>query len=233
EMCAALRQCLDAGAVGLSTSFVDVEDDLLPVPCRFANHDELEALCAVLGERGRMLQIVHEFFDPDLTITRVEMLGDISRRHGIPTTLSPLFHSTAAPDSTTRVMAAVEREVAAGARVWPQVQTRPIDISWTLDQRSIMFLALPGWWPVLSLPTKEEKLAAFADADKRAALAGTINMLASVPNAGLAPSVFVVREVALESNRDLVGRTLGEIAEERGATAGDLLIDLSVEEDLG
>ena len=79
EMCDVLRQCLDAGAVGLSTSFVDVEDDLLPVPCRFANHDELEALCAVLGERGRMLQIVHEFFDPDLTVTRVEMLGDISR----------------------------------------------------------------------------------------------------------------------------------------------------------
>ena len=40
-------------------------------------------------------------------------------------------------------MAAVEREWADGARVWPQVQTRPIDISWTLDQRSIMFLAHP------------------------------------------------------------------------------------------
>ena len=51
-------------------------------------------------------------------------------------------------------MAAVEREVAAGARVWPQVQTRPIDISWTLDQRSIMFLVIPGWWQVLSLPTR-------------------------------------------------------------------------------
>ena len=111
EMCAVLRQCLDAGAVGMSTSFVDIEDDLRPVPCRFAEHDELEALCAVLGEHGRMLQIVHEFFDADLTVTRVEMLGDLSRRHGIPTTLSPLFHSNAAPDSTDRVMAAVEREV--------------------------------------------------------------------------------------------------------------------------
>jgi N-acyl-D-aspartate/D-glutamate deacylase len=170
----------------------------------------------VLGERGRMLQIVHEFFDAGLTVSRVEMLGKLSREHGIPTTLSPIFHSKAVPDACDKVMAAVEHEWAAGARVWPQVQTRPIDISWTLDQRSIMFLALPGWWPVLSLPTKEAKLAAFADPDKRAALAGTINMLASVPNAGLDPSGFVVREVALDSNRDLVGRTLGEIAEEQG-----------------
>src|SRR6185369_11202070 len=129
-MCDALRACLDAGAVGMSTSYVDIEEDFMPVPCRFAEHSEVEALCAVLGERGRMLQIVHEFFDADLTVSRVEMLGDLSRRFGIPTTLSPLFHSAASPGATDAVMAAVEREVATGARVWPQVQTRPIDISW-------------------------------------------------------------------------------------------------------
>ena len=74
-MCDLLRECLDAGAVGLSTSYVDVEDDLRPVPCRFAEHAELEALCAVLGERGRMLQIVHEFYDAGLTVSRIELLG--------------------------------------------------------------------------------------------------------------------------------------------------------------
>ncbi len=232
-MCDLLRECLEAGAVGMSTSYVDIEEDFNPVPCRWAEHSEVEALCAVLGEHGRMLQIVHEFFDANLTISRVEMLGQLSRAHGIPTTLSPIFHSKAVPDACDRVMAAVEKEWAAGGRVWPQVQTRPIDISWTLDQRSIMFLALPGWWPVLSLPTKEEKLAAFADPQKREALVGTINMLAAVPNAGLDPSGFVVREVALERNRDLVGRTLGEIATDRNVTPGDLLVDLSVEEDLG
>ncbi len=231
EMCAVLRQCLDAGAVGLSTSFVDVEDDLLPVPCRFANHDELEALCAVLGERGRMLQIVHEFFDADLTVTRVEMLGDISRRHGIPTTLSPLFHNTSAPDSTARVMAAVEREVAGGARVWPQVQTRPIDISWTLDQRSIMFLVIPGWWPVLSLPSKDEKMAALGDPATRAQLVGGLDMMGAM--GGMKAADFIIREVALESNAGLVGKTIGEIAAERGTTPAETLIDLAVEEDLG
>ena len=62
-MCDVLRECLEAGAVGLSTSYVDVEDDMRPVPCRFAEHAELEALSAVLAEHGRMLQVVHEFYD--------------------------------------------------------------------------------------------------------------------------------------------------------------------------
>ena len=232
-MCDLLRECIDAGAVGMSTSYVDIEEDFQPVPCRWAEHSEIETLCAVLGERGRMPQIVHEFFDAGLTVSRVEMLGRLSREYGIPTTLSPLFHSGAAPHATDQVMEAVSREWAAGGRVWPQVQTRPIDISWTLDQRSIMFLVIPGWWQVLSLSTKEEKIAAFADPKTRESLVGGINMLGSIPNSGLNPNSFLVRDVALEKNRDLVGRTLGEIAEERGTGPGDLLVDLAVEEDLG
>ena len=35
---------------------------------------------------------------PGLTVSRVEMLGELSREHGIPTTLSPIFHSKAVPD---------------------------------------------------------------------------------------------------------------------------------------
>jgi N-acyl-D-amino-acid deacylase len=169
-MCDVLRECLDAGATGLSTSYIDVEDDMLPVPCRWSQHAELESLCAVLGERGRMLQVVHEFFDPELTVTRIEMMGDLSRRFGIPTTLSPLFHNSAMPNAPQMVLEGVEREWARGARVWPQVQVRPVDISWTLDQRSIMFLIIPGWWPVLSLPTRAEKLAALNDHTTRARL---------------------------------------------------------------
>ena len=131
-----------------------------PVPSRWAQHDELDALSAVLGELGRMLQVVHEFYDADLTVARIEMLGELSQRHGIPTTLSPLFHSDAVPRARRKVMEAVEREWADGARVWPQVQTRPIDISWTLDQRSLCCSPCPAGGRSLSLPTKAEKIAA-------------------------------------------------------------------------
>jgi len=233
RMCDLLRACLDAGAVGMSTSYIDIEEDLRPVPSRWARHAELQALCAVLGERGRMLQVVHEFFDPGLTATRVEMLGEISRTYGIPTTLSPLFHNAAIPGGTEQVMEAVERQWQTGARVWPQVQTRPIDISWTLDQRSIMFLVIPGWWQVLSLTTREDKLAAFADPSVRDTLVGGLNMLSTLPRANFDAGGFVVREVVLDRNRELVGRRLDDIAAERKTTPAELLVDLAIEEDLG
>src|SRR6185437_16969078 len=56
-----LRACLASGAVGMSTSFVDIDPDFRPVPSRWAGHAELDRLAAVLGEYGRMLQIVPEF----------------------------------------------------------------------------------------------------------------------------------------------------------------------------
>jgi N-acyl-D-amino-acid deacylase len=227
-----LRACLDAGAIGLSTSYIDVEDDLLPVPCRWSRHAELEALCAVLGERNRMLQIVHEFFDADLTISRVQMLGDLSRRYNIPTTLSPLFHNTANPNSVERVIEAVTTECNSGARVWPQVQTRPIDISWTLAQRSIMFLVIPGWWPVLALPSHAEKLAALRDPDTRAGLVGSLDAMATMPGS-LNATDFVIRATTLDHNKHLVGTTLGELAKERNTTPANAMIDLALEEDLG
>jgi N-acyl-D-aspartate/D-glutamate deacylase len=163
------------------------------------------------------------------------MLGDLSRRFGIPTTLSPLFHNDAMGSAVFQVMEAVEKEWALGARVWPQVQTRPIDISWTLDQRSLMFLIIPGWWPVLSLDTHEQKMAAFTDPATRDQLVNGLNLLAMIPQASLTlnPAQYVVRQAALDRNQELVGRTLGDIAEERSTTPAELLVDLAVEEDLG
>ena len=226
-----LRTCLDAGAVGLSTSFVDIDESYRPVPSRWAAPEELDALSAVLGERDAILQIVHEFFDTDLTIARIEQLAELSLRHGITTTLSPLFHSDANHRGVMRVMEAIESARARGAAVWPQVQTRPIDISFTLDQRSLMLLTMPTWWKVASIRDRNDKLAAVAD--QRQALVDEMNGLALRPNAGLGAGGFVVRDVVHQRNDDLIGRSIDDIARDRGATHGDTIVDLALDEDLG
>jgi N-acyl-D-amino-acid deacylase len=231
SMAAVLRECLDAGAIGLSTSFVDIDENYRPVPSRWAAPAELDALAAVLGERGKVLQIVHEFFDTDLTVARVEQLAELSLRHGITTTLSPLFHSDANPRAVTKVMAAVEQARARGAAVWPQVQTRPIDISFTLEQRSLMLLTMPSWWQVASISDRSEKIAAVVH--RRDALVDEMNALARRPNGGLGAGGFVVRDVVDERNGDLVGRTIDHIAAERGCSHGDAIVDLALDEDLG
>ncbi len=226
-----LRECLVAGAIGLSTSFVDIDENYRPVPSRWAAPAELDALSAVLGEHDAVLQIVHEFYDTELTIARIEQLAELSLRHGITTTLSPLFHSDSNSHGVERVMAAIEAARARGAAVWPQVQTRPIDISFTLDQRSLMLLTLPSWWKVASVGTRAEKIAAVSAG--RQALVDEMNSLARRPGGGLGAGGFVVRDTVHAHNKDLIGRTIDEIATERGTTHGDTVVDLALEEDLG
>ncbi|MEE4360960.1 MAG: amidohydrolase family protein [Pseudomonadales bacterium] len=221
-----LRACLAAGAVGLSTSFVDVDEKLMPVPSRYAHAEELEALAAVLGEFGRMLQVVPEFYNTDITLARVDQLAELSMRYGIPTTFSPLFDSAATPDNVPRVMARVHEQMARGARVWPQVQTRPIDISFTFDQASLLFAVLPSWYMTMRLP-REQKRAALQDP------AHLERLLADAEPGGDPSRWARVRVRGGVSDASLVGQTLGEIAAARGSTPARVMIELSLENDLG
>lgn len=220
-----LRACLEAGAVGLSTSYVDMDENLAPVPCRYAHHDEIDALAAVLGEFGRMLQVVPEFYSTDITVARVDQLAELSLRHGIPTTFSPLFDAAVVPDNVPRVLARVAEQVARGARVWPQVQTRPIDISFSLDMASLYFVTLPMWYMILRLP-REQKIAMLGDS-------GTRQSLIDAAEPGGDPQRFASLRVRDSRDAGLIGRTLGEIAAERGSTPAGVMIDLSLEENLG
>jgi N-acyl-D-amino-acid deacylase len=221
-----LRQCLEAGAVGLSTSFVDVDENGHPVPSRFASFGELDALCAVLGERGRMLQIVPEFYATDITLARIYQLAELSIKHGIPTTFSPLFDNNGTPDNAPRALARVEEQFARGARVWPQMQTRPIDISFSLLRPSLFFSRLPRWVRVLRLPLAE-RLAALTNpaiADKMVEDTG--------PDGGMVVMGELVLRGGDAAPAELAGRTLADIAAERGESPARALINLSLEHGL-
>ena len=220
-----LRACLEAGAVGLSTSYVDMDEHLAPVPSRFAHYEELDALSAVLGEYGRMLQVVPEFYNTDITIARVDQLAELSLAHGIPTTFSPLFDSAAIPDNVPRVLARVAEQFARGARVWPQVQTRPIDISFSLDMASLYFIQLPMWYMILRMP-REQKLALLRNE-------GTRKGLIDAAEPGGDPARFARLRVRDSRDASRIGRTLGEIAAERSTTPARALLDLSLAEDIG
>lgn len=221
-----LRACLDAGAVGLSTSFVDIDETGRPVPSRFAQFAELDALCAVLGEYGRMLQCVPEFYAVDLTIARIDQLAELSLRHGIPTTFSPLFDSTQAPDNAPRAIARVEEQFARGARVWPQMQTRPIDISFSLLRPSLFFARLPRWVRVLRQPL-EARLVSLTDPQT------VERMLADLgPDGGERMMGGLIVRGGDGAPAGYIGRTLSDVARERGQAPGRALIDISLENGL-
>lgn len=221
-----LRECLEAGAVGLSTSFVDMDEHGRPVPSRFAQFEELDALSAVLGDYGRMLQCVPEFYALDLTIARIDQLAELSLKHSIPTTFSPLFDSPAMPDSASRAIRRVEEQFARGARVWPQMQTRPIDISFSLLRPSLYFARLPRWVRVLRQPL-DARLAALTDPDTVEKMVADLG-----PDGGEEMMGHLRVRGGDAAPAALVGRTLSDIARERGQVPARALIDLSLENGL-
>ena len=226
EMQILLRECLDAGAIGLSTSFVDMDETLQPVPSRLADQRELHALSEVLGEYGRILQIVPEFYDADVTIARIDQLSELSLKYGITTTFSPLFVNADNGDGLSRIMKRVEEQFAMGARVWPQVQTRPIDISFSFDVPSLLFIRLRGWYRILRFSSHDDIITAFKDEQKRAELVAE-----ATPMNGMWARL-VLRRVTSAANQKYVGKNLADIAKERDTTMVEAMIDLSLEEDL-
>ena len=221
-----LSQCLSAGAIGLSSSFVDMDERLQPVPSRYSDTIELAALCDVLAQHNKILQVVHEFYDTDLTLARVDQLAEISLKHGITTTLSPLFVSEDNAEGAKLIMQRIVEQTARGARVWPQVQTRPIDISFTFAVPSLLFIRLPGWYALMRFSTPEQIMATLQNTEARAKLVGEAQRMNSLWKR------LVLRQVQTDANQIYVGKTLAEIAEMRDSDPLNVMIDLSLEESL-
>ncbi len=226
SMCALLEECLSAGAIGLSTSFVDMDERLQPVPSRYADTAELDALCAVLSKHNKILQVVHEFYDPDLTLARVDQLAEISLKHGINTTFSPLFVSHDNAESAQHILQRVQQHTARGARVWPQVQTRPIDISFNFSVPSLLFMRLPKWYALMRFNAPEQIVAKLQEAETRAVLTAEAQGMMPLWNR------LILRQVQTPENQSLIGKSLREIGEIRGCNALKAMIDLSLEENL-
>lgn len=222
-----LRQSLRSGAIGMSTSFVDGDEKGHPVPSRFADTAELDALCEVLGEEGgRMLQVVPEFYDVDLTIARIDQLAELSIKHNIPTTFSPVFDSTLAPDNVAKTIKRVEEQFERGARVWPQMQTRPIDISFSMLHPSLFLARLPRWVRIMRQPV-EKRLEALRDPETRAKMIEDVG-----PDGGAMLFGRLVIRGGDNAPADYVGKKLIDVAAERGQTPVEAMIDISLENDL-
>jgi N-acyl-D-aspartate/D-glutamate deacylase len=229
-MCALLRESLDAGAIGLSTSFSDIDHEFRAVPCRLGTMDELRALCAVLGERGRVLQVLPEFWEADLLLTRIDQMAELSLAYGIPTTFSPLFESTTTPDLVGKVKERLELHAARGARVVAQMQTRPIDMTFDMTIPNAVFSAMPTWFGTL-MQGEDAIRAAFADPTTRAALVEE-----SKTDRRPIALDFQLGELRLSAARgawkDHVGRTLADLGLELGLDPAEILMQISLDEDL-
>ncbi len=225
-----LAESLAAGGLGFSSSWArthnDADGDM--VPSRYANEDELIALCKVVsrfpGTTLEFIPCVGQFEDyaADL-MTRMSLAADR------PLNWNVLFVSAGNKDMAEHNLAASDYARERGAKVlaltMPDAPSPRIcfDNGFLLD-------TIPGWQKPMTLP-HDEKKAMLASREGRAALveaSGDGKGLVGIANW----PIYVINETFAPENKRFVGRSVGDIAKEQGKEPLDALLDIVVADDL-
>lgn len=215
-----LREGMRAGALGFSTSQAPTHfgGDGRPVPSRCAEDDEVIGLAAVLKEFGRgAVQITAKH------LTDVEVSIEAARRSGRPVT----FLSAMRPEAAEKLAAAR----AEGLRLMPQTSCRPTLTDFKLSAMGI-FEQLPSWGRVMQAD-RAELPRIFADPAFRAAfrrdVTGEIEGYRLFKGDWDGVRVLLAEKPALTP---LIGKSVAEIAAERGGDPFEVFFDIALEDDL-
>jgi len=224
-MCKVLADSIRSGAAGLSTSYVDIDEQMRPVPSRFATRDEVIALGRAMASAGRgIIETVPVFYNPPQQLENIREMAEISRSSGVMCTVAPIVHSA---DTTLwkDSLAALEEEAARGAKVYGQSMPRTFDINIRLNETSFILYALPAWNEVMRMPLAE-RLAGFRDPARREDLRNQAILLGNLW------SVMVVGRTFRAENKPLEGRKVIDIAAERGVMPAEAMLDIACSESL-
>src|SRR5436190_5197187 len=218
EMQALVREAMDAGAIGFSTSQAPSHVGWrgLPVPSRLADASELKGLLEAMAETGR--GIAEITYGPAFDI---EEVAQISRELGVRISWGSLLTGLFGPPGAAVEM--LERASAVGGDIWPQVSCREIVFQMTLES-PYYFGQVPAFVEALELP-RDTRALKYADPAWRDRAR---------------PDVLVARPGAYdrisieetEKYRDLRGRSMNDLAAERGVHPFDLMLDLALAENL-
>jgi N-acyl-D-aspartate/D-glutamate deacylase len=226
-----LEESLEAGGLGLSTSRTHFHRDGagLPVPSSYATRDELLALARAVGRHpGTTLQITGTLgpFDD----AAVALMADLSLAADRPINWNSLIVDAATWDDVgARNLAASDAAARRGASV--HALTFAIAATTRLNFVSGVVLdGIPGWGPVFAERDLARRAALLADPAVRRELA------AGAAGAGMPAftdwPTQTVGEVFAPAHEGLAGRTIGDIAAERGRDPFDCLLDIVVADDL-
>ena len=227
RMCELLEEAMAAGAIGMSTSYVDIDENNRPVPSRLADMREKIALCKAMAKSGRgALQTVPYLVDPEEQLKNIEELGELSLASGVFCTIAPIVYSPAAPEFYKRNLEKLDEQRARGAKVFGQSMTRSFNINIRLSETSFLLYGLPSWNRIMQLPLTE-RIAEFGNLVARPKLvADAERRLASLLRAA------IVGEVYSKSNQEFTGRRLSEIAKSMGKPISEAMLEIAVADGL-
>ena len=227
QMCAIMEGAMAAGALGLSTSYVDIDEDGRPVPSRLADMREKIALCHAMAKSGRgVLQTVPYFIDIEQQLANIEELGDISLATGVVCSIAPITYNPTAPENWSRSLAKLEDQQKRGAKVFGQSMPRSFDINIILSETSFLLYPVRKWDMLMKLPLAG-RIVAFADPVARPVLVESAErrIMPLLKN-------MAVGRVYASENQQYLGRKLPKIALATGKSVADIMLDIAVADGL-
>ena len=226
-MCAIIDEAMAAGALGISSSYLDMDEEMRPVPSRYAELDEKIALAKTMAASGRGIwQVVPYIVDPSEALANIRELGDISLAAGIPCSYQPLLGSGGrALDDQLNALA---NEHERGASVFGQTMPRTFDMNMRLAETSMLLYGYPTWKSIMDLPASE-RLEKFSDSSMRDAL---VSEMVPRENGVFSIAQMSVGDVYCDENRRYQGRTLADIAKSENKAIGEVVLDLSLRDNL-
>jgi N-acyl-D-amino-acid deacylase len=219
DMQAIVHQAMEAGAVGFATSLSPTHRgaDGKPVPSRFAERGELEALLITLGESGRGVAA----FTPGEQLGLVD-LYELQPKIGRPFTYTGLL--TMPTGMHRHMMELGRRGWADGAQVWPQVTPRPLQFSMSMAD-PFTFNVNPKMAALMSGSLAERRGAYASDTWRAEVVAAwESGMDFGRPRW----ETFVFSESA--ANPELNGRRVADVAGERNVDPFHLILDVALDE---
>ena len=216
RMAELVRDAMDAGAAGFASSFAVTHRgaDGQPIPSRWADKKEIEALCKAVGDSGRGVVGVNG--GDNLSLADCY---EMQPRVGAPITFTALL--TTAQGFHIKAVEIHRGGMATGAEVWPQVSCRPLAFSqtmvepFTLNTNPIFAELMPK--------SIDERRAAYSDpAWPQRVRTAWDNKQGLIPRWD---SYEIMESVA---SPELVGERLSVVAERIGTDPFDTLLDLAL-----
>jgi N-acyl-D-aspartate/D-glutamate deacylase len=224
-----VRGAIRAGAIGFASSFSPNHSGWgsRPMPSTLATDEELAALVGVLGEERRGVFV--SATGPRATPEYMEKIAATTGRPAFIVTVLTMYND-AYPDQALGLYEQCRAAIGRGHEVYIHSSCQPLSFDFTLRDPYVLYShdsfarvkqaaadALPG---------------AYRDAQFRAAFRADL----AQPTAGV---IFggdwrkiEVNEAATDAVRPLEGRTIAELARERGADPVDVFFDIALDDGL-
>ena len=226
---ALLRGAVDAGAFGFSTTTFNQHMGFQgrPLACRNASRDELKAYANVLKETGKgAIEIALTKKVSVVTDEERDLLEFLVEESTRPITFLALFQRDDLPtclgDSMRMLGDLLNRGVVP--------QTSPLPLTREMNMRNpFSFASFPCWKRAFEDKSKEAQRATYGDPAFRAAFKAELKGAPVFSGNWNRVSVLEVHKPEMKA---LEGRTVADIARERGTDGVDTLLDLTLEDDL-